>query len=418
MTKLWRKGVMYSVASFLANLGHLAFQSIIGHQLGKGSAEYGYVNATLTFTGMLGLPLLIGGATVTHYVAHFNARKDDARYQGLLSGCRKFLLWLTLCASITAILLLKPLSDFFHLPRTSLMLVALITLLGQLWVAFGNSLGQGLDWYRRLAILGLVVAVLRFTFGWLVLPRYPVAETGVLATTVSLLAYLFLLLWRKELARSSEPISPYDWEFSKYLAVAAACVVGGWCFSQGDLLVAQRNFSDLNSGAEFAFYAAAGVLGRALPNAVVPALWVLFTSRSGDSSGTVLREQLRLLGLCAGGLVVGAACLLALRGLLVRLIFGAYTPESAALVGPFACTMVFVGLIQALGMWALASRWTRMALLYGASGLLYWLALFKWGHSPGQLLHIMPIAAAAGFVLMLAAWIITMRHAHLEASPR
>ncbi len=410
VTKLWRSGVVFSVASFVAGLVHLAFQSVIGHQLGRRTGEYGYVNVTLNFIAFISLPLSIGTTAVTHYIAHFQAKGDEARFQGLLSGCRKFLFRLTLGGCVMALLFVKPLSDFFHFPRTSLMFVALITILAQLWVAFGTALCQGLAWYGRLALLGLGVAVLRLSFGGLVLMKYPVAEAGVLASTFSLLANLVLLHWRKDLARKSEPVSPYNREFALYLAVAAACVMGGFFFTQGDISVANRNFlkGDLD------FYTSAGVLGRALPNAVAPALTVLFTSRSGHSSSSLLREQLKLLGLYAAGLVVGALGLLVLRRFLVRLIFGEYTPEAAIMVGRFAATMVFVGLLQALGMWALASRWTRMALLYGASGLVYWLALLKWGKSPDQLLHLMPMSAAGGFLLMLAAWIVTMRRTHPE----
>ena len=45
-------------------------------------------------------------------------------------------------------------------------------------------------------------------------------------------------------------------------------------------------------------------------------------------------------------------------------------------------TMVFVGLLQALALWALASRWTKISLLYGVLGLGYWLALLLLGKNP------------------------------------
>src|SRR5258705_79006 len=259
MTKLWRSGVVLSVAGVVAGLGNYGFQAILGRQLDK--AEYGYVNSTLGFIGLLGLPLLIGSTSVTHYIAHFRASGDEARLQGLLAGCRKFLFRLTLAGSVAAALFLKPLSDFFHFPRSGLMLSALVCVLAGLWGAFANALCQGLGWFSRLAVIGLAMVALRLSFGGVMLLKYPVAETGVLATAAAMLAYLTLLYWRKDLARHKESISPYNREFAQYLAVGAASITGGYCFTQGDLLVGQRNFS----GAELGLYSAAGLLGRALP---------------------------------------------------------------------------------------------------------------------------------------------------------
>ena len=411
MTKLWRSGVILSFAGLLAGLGNYAFQAIIGRCLDK--AEYGYVNSTLGFIGLLGLPLGIASTSVTHYIAHFRATGDEARLQGLLSGCRKFLFRLTLAGSVAAALLVEPLSRFFHFPRQGLMFVALVCALAGLWGAFVNTLCQGLGWFGRLACITLVMMVLRLSFGAVMVIRYPVAEAGVLASGVAFLAYLISLRWRRELASKTDPVSPWNMEFAQYLAVGAAWAVGGYCLIQGDLLVAQRNFS----GRDLGLYTAAGLLGRALPMVVGPMLTVLFTSRSGHRTGSALGEQLKLLGLYAIGLATGVAGLLLLRDFWVRLIFGTYTPEAAAMVSRLAVTMAFIGLMQALGMWALASRWLKVALLYGASGLVYWLVLLTWGTSPPVMLRLMPVAAGLAFGLLFVSWLVAMRISHPGRGP-
>jgi hypothetical protein len=66
-------------------------------------------------------------------------------------------------------------------------------------------------------------------------------------------------------------------------------------------------------------------------------------------------------------------------------------------------------LLQALGTWALASRWIKISLLYGALGIGYWLALLFLGKSPGDLLHVMPIAAGIAFLTVFLVWIVAMR---------
>jgi hypothetical protein len=60
-------------------------------------------------------------------------------------------------------------------------------------------------------------------------------------------------------------------------------------------------------------------------------------------------------------------------------------------------------------MWALASRWLKISLLYGALGLVYWLALLFLGKSPANLLRVMPVAAGIVFVIIFLVWIAAMR---------
>jgi hypothetical protein len=92
-----------------------------------------------------------------------------------------------------------------------------------------------------------------------------------------------------------------------------------------------------------------------------------------------------------------------------------YTPETAAMIGQFATTMVFVGLLQTLAQWALASRWTKTAVLFGLLGIGYWLALLAMGTTPAALLHTMPVAAGAAFVILFVAWLVTWQRHHRPA---
>jgi hypothetical protein len=243
---------------------------------------------------------------------------------------------------------------------------------------------------------------LRLAFGGLLTIKIPTAEIAVLASAFMLLANLILLLWKKDLSRKTEPVSPWNAEFVQYLVVAAAFAGGTYCFTQGDLLVAQRYF--LHTGS----YAAAGIFARNLPTTVGPLLTVLFTHRSSQRHGDALREQLKLLGLYTVGLSCGAAALLLLRNFCLALLHK-YTPEAAHMILPLTITMLFVGLLQALGTWSLASRWIKISLLYGALGIAYWLALLFFGKSPDALLRVMPVAAGISFVALFSVWLVAMR---------
>jgi O-antigen/teichoic acid export membrane protein len=402
--KLLQSGIIFSAISFLTGLGNLAFQGVMGRHL-KASGDYGSANSALNgFMPLLGLLPAVAIFAVTHYIAHFNASGDSARLQGLLLGCRKSLFRLTIAGSALAIVLVKPLSAFFHY-NESLMLVTLgCTLLG-LWAALATALCQGLAWFKRLALIGFLGMTLRVLFGWFITLKWPSAETAVLATGFALLANLILLFWRKDLSLHGAPVSPWSREFVQYVVVSAAFVVGSYCFTQGDLLVMQHYFS----GGDRDAYAVAERLAFALPSTVGPLLAVLFTSRSGERGGNAVREQFKLLGLYVIGLAAGVVGLLLLRDFLVKLILGTPSAAAAEMISRLAITMAFASLLQALGTWALASRWIKISLLYGGLGIGYWLALLFLGKSPADLLRVMPVAAGTAFTALFLVWLVAMR---------
>jgi hypothetical protein len=400
---LLQSGIIFSAISFVTGLGNLAFQGVLGRHLSE-PGQYGNANSALGgLMTLLGLLPAVATFAVTHYIAHFNASGDSARLQGLLLGCRKFLFRFTIIGSMLAVIVTKPLSDFFHYDE-SLMLVTLGCALLGLWASLATALCQGLAWFKRLALIGFLAMLLRVCFGWLITFKWPSAETAVLASAFALLANLVLLFWRKDLSLHGEPVPPWNREFAQYFIVSAAFVAGNFCFFQGDYLVANKFFTK----EELDAYAAAGILARALPMTVWPLLMVLFTSRSAQRAGGVVAEQLKLFGLSGLALVFGAICLFALRAFFLK-ILGKYTPQAAEMVSPFAVTMVFVGLLQSLAYWALASRWQKTSLLYGGLGLAYWLALLVLGKTPAALLQTMFAAAGTAFAILFIVWFVILR---------
>ena len=403
---LLQSGIIFAAVSFVTGMGNLAFQGVMGRHL-NGIGQYGAANSALGgLMTLLGLLPSVATFAVTHYVAHFQASGDTARLQGLLLGCRRFLLRLTIAGSVLAVLLVNPLSNFFHYSQ-SLTLVTLGCALLGLWAALATALCQGLAWFKRLALIGFLGMSLRVGFGWFITLKWPSAETAVLASGFAFLAYVALLFWRKDLALHGTPTSPWNREFAQYLVVSTAFVVGNFCFFQGDWLVANKFFS----GAEYDAYTAAGILARSLPQTVAPLLLVLFTSRSGERKGGKLEEQLKLGALSGIGLIVGAMGLFIFRMLFLKLL-NKYTPEAAAMVGQFAAIMVLVGLLQSLAYWALASRWLKISIFYGALGIGYWLTLLVVGKTPAMLLQTMLIAAGTAFALLLITWLVTMQRHH------
>jgi O-antigen/teichoic acid export membrane protein len=401
-SKLVRSGVFYTIALFVVGLGNFAFQPLIGRHLEK--ADFGLVNVTLPLITFLSLAPQALGQAIAHYVSHFHASGDDARLQGLIAGCRRALFHLTLYGSLMAAALVVPLSAFFKYP-SGIMVVTMICVIAGFWTTFASALCSGLGWFGRMALILLGGMILRLAFGAVMLLKFQSADIGVLATGFSMLSYLALLHWRKELTSEAKPVSPWNREFAGYVAVAAAFIYGNYFFTMGDLLVTQRYFSKTEVGD----YSAAHMLAMSLPIVVNPLLSVLFTSRSAHRHASILREQLTLLGLSAVGLAVGVVGLLLLKELGVWVIFGGKDSATASMIGPLALTMAFVGLLQALGTWALASRWLKMSLAYGALGLAFWLTLLLWAKTPALMLRIMPIASGIAFTLMLICWLFTLK---------
>jgi hypothetical protein len=401
--KLWRSGIIISALGFVGGLGNYAFLAIIGRRL-KESGQFGEAVFTQNLIDLFSLPLAIVGQSLIHYVAHFRAHDDAARLQGLVAGYQKFLLHATVVVSILALVAAVPVSRFFDF-RPTLMAAAVGCVLVGFWSGYAVALCQGMAWFKRTAIIGLIAVAMRLAFGWVMTSKYPNAEVAVTATTFSLLANLALFIWRKDIMRSTEQVSPWDRDFVMFLVVAAACLGGTYLLTKGDTLVANKYFS----GADKDLYGAAGQLGRALVFTVTPMLAVVFTSRSGKRNEEAAIDQRILLLLYAGGLAVGAAGILLLKNLFVALIFGHGTPQSALMVTPLTITMAFIGLAQAIGMWSLASRWFGLSMLYGALGLAYWLTLLLLGKTPELLLKVMPIAAGVAFAVLCIAWLLQLK---------
>ena len=406
--KLWRSGIIWSVLNFLGGIGNFAFSALMARRLSKG--EFGDSSTTLAFVSFLSMLPMAAGMALVHYIAYFRGKNDDARLQGLLAGCQRFLLQITAAGCLIALLAAKPLASFFGY-RPTLMLAALAYVLVNLWSNFGISLCQGMAWFKRLAVVGVAAVGLRYAFGWIVTNKYPTAEAAVSATTFSFLANIGLLYWWKDIFRhGSERISPWTREFMQFLLVTVAYVAGNWFFLFSEELVAKKYFTK----EELDAYEFAARWGLALPGTVLPLLLVMFSSRSGGVKGR--SDQRILLGLYAAGLSCGAAAIILFRETLVRVISGKANTQAAAMLIPFTIAMTFAGLSQAISLWSLSGRWLKMALLYGGLGVVYWAALLMTGTTPGALLRVMPLGTGAAFCVLLTAWLLASRR-EAEASP-
>jgi O-antigen/teichoic acid export membrane protein len=402
--KLWRSGIFISALGFVGGLGNFWFQGIISRRL-KQSGEFGYVSNTLGLIELLSLPLAIVSTSLVHYIAHYRAHDESARLQGLLGGFQRFLLRATVAGSLIAAVAAIPVSRYFGF-RPSLAVCAIAIVIIAMWAGYAIALCQGMAWFKRLSVITLLGVTLRLIFGYIMTAQFPTAEVAVAASAVALLANLILLYWHKDIFKKGQPqVSPWDKHFVTFLIIAAACLGGTYLFTKADTLVSQRYFV----GSQLDSYTKAGLMGRSLVMVVAPLLTVVFTSRSGKQNVQSVGDQKILLGLYAIGLAAGAAVLVLFRQQFITILSGQITPEASQMLVPFTVAMAVLGLIQAIGIWSLASRWFSLSILYGALGLAYWLTLFVRGHTPADLLSTMPWAAAAAFIILCVAWLLQLK---------
>jgi hypothetical protein len=407
MKNISQSGIVFTAINFLTLLVGFGLNIIVSHQLKNQPGEWGLFQNGLSFVAFLGLPLAIATQAVTHYIARFHFNSDNERLHALLTGCRRFLLRITIVCSIAAVLLVGPVGAYFNIPRASVSMVALACVLAGFWGSFITAFCQGLGWFKRLALIALLSAIIRFAFGATIVHFSPLAEWALLASMVAYLANLVLLFWHKEFPRrTGTVVSPWSAEMIQFLVLSAACAIGSNYLSQYDNLVAQRYFGEVDRDN----YGTAAYLAHQIPTLVGPLLVVLFTHRSSrrEHRQSELGEQMKLFGIYTAGLLCNAGGLCLLKSIGLGLL-GHNNPEAAAMIAPLALSMVFIGLLQAIGTWALASHWIKISLLYGALGLAYWMVLLTFGTTPARLLHVMPIASGSAFLILFITWFFAMR---------
>lgn len=389
--------MILTIANLVAAVGNYVFQAIMGRSLPL--AEFGYLNATLALIGMLTIALTAASQAVTHHLARHQAEDRPEEVAHLKAASSSFLIYLTIACSVLALLVIKPVTDFFHVPRVTLTVVALGCILVNMWSALAMSWCAGLSRFTLLAGLTLASVAVRLVVGGAGSRAWPTAELGVGASILAGLVLVAGATWSHGgMPRPSrERIRPIlEPSFIRYLLAALAVCGGQYLFLYGDLLVAQRQLVPETLGA----YSAAGLFGRAVVWFPTPVLTVFFTARSGRPRSD--RATVKLLLLFTGLTIFGAAGVFLTREWLGQLLLGRSEPAVVVLMTRFAIAMIPVGLLQALGFYFLSARKLVACFLYGALGLAYWGTLSRWGGDPDLLVRLILLGAGSSAVLLSA----------------
>ena len=362
----------------LLALLNFAGQIVFRHNLAPG--EFGMLNALIGVIGLFLVPVW----ALRHCFDHFAPGDHDAaRLAALRAGKQPLVEIVTVGWMVPALLLCFPLMPPLGFPRASLdycLLPSVFLALGTFIVA---SMCEKENRPRLWGALLIGAAVTRIAVALWFTASQPWAEMGLAAGWAGVFV-LLIPVWRAgrfDFQWKKAAAAWHDAEFARH-ALATGCVLLGiYLFTNGDRIVAQAWFGrpqENNMGfvpwAFFDSYQTAGLLGRALLWGTQPLLLLFLVRRAGAPRTTP--ELRNLFWTYLGVLVVGGMLLVTLAHPLIWLFTGADDTEAATLIPAFAWLMMLLGLLQGIGIFALASRrypecFTLGAASLGYVGLLY-----------------------------------------------
>jgi hypothetical protein len=380
-------------------------QIIFRRELNQG--EFGTLNTALGFIGLMTVPILAMDQAFTSYVTHPSGAEPNPRLESLRASALLVTETFAWCWGGICLLLLLPVLPLFDLPRFPLQLFTLMNVLVALgavvsWTACRTS-GQFRLWAWLLALAVLARVLLALGLG----SQEPWAESGL---AVFLLAGFILLIPILRQPSTEFPLriktcrSILDRDFLLYLGATISVFLALFLFSSADRIVAQSWFgvaTDNNMGlvdwAKFDAYQTAGLLGRGLLWGTQPLLWILFAQRSLQDRTRA--ASLTFFWIYLGALVLGAILLIILANPLSWIFCGPNFAATAFFVPRFACAMVPLGILQALGIFSLASRRYPECFVLGACSVGYAFLLYFVGRQP----ELMPAYMfGGGLVAMMA----------------
>jgi hypothetical protein len=400
-------GQSLALWALIALLNFIA-QIVFRRELAPG--EFGALNTALGLIGLMTVPLLAVNLAFTHYLARHHAaraagqsaRIDSLRAAALLATETFAWIWGGLSLPLIFLLL-----SLLGLSRFSLQLFTLMNVLIALGGLVSWSVCQEGNQLRLWGWLFAASALTRVLAGAGLAWPEPWAESGLAAFLLAGFITLTPALRSRETdsaMRLKACAAVWDRDFLVYAGATFSVLLALFLFSSADRIVAQSWFgvaSDNNMGlvnwAQFDAYQTAGLLGRALLWGTQPLLWILFAQRSRVDRTDA--ASLTFFWIYLGVLLLSAILLGCLAQPLSRIFCGVDSQSTAHFVPTFAAVMIPLGLLQALGVFSLASRRYHECFVLGGCGVGYTLLLYLAGRQP----QLMPAYMFGGALVSLMA---------------
>ena len=378
--------IVWAVVALLNLIAQIVFR----RELAPG--EFGTLNTTLGTIGLMTVPLLAVNHAFTHYLARHDAEQSprlDSLRAAALPVTEAFA-WIWGALSLLLVFLLLPLLD---LPRFSLQLFTLMNILIALGSLVSWAICQGGNQLRLWAWLLAAAALARVLAGAGLARQEPWAESGLAAFLLAGFITLTPALRSREsdatrLWKACQAVwSHLDRDFLLDAGATFSVLLALFLFSSADRIVAQswfgvatNNNMGLVNWVQFDAYQTAGLLGRGILWGTQPLLWILLAERSRLHRTTP--ASLTFFWIYLGALLAGAILLGCLAQPLSLLFCGPNFQPTAHFIPTFAAVMVPLGLLQALGIFSLASRRYHECFVLGGCAVGYALLLELAGRQP------------------------------------
>ncbi len=378
--------------------------------------EFGTLNALLGIVLVLLVPFAIFSACLRR---ELEAARHAAWHPPLLN--RAALGWGMMCAVFLFMAL-----PGLQLPRSSLQFFMLLVIAAGLLAICGRPITP----VRWCLIIGVTAAVLRLVVSAWAAADWPMAESGLAAFLLAgLVAGLPAL--RDQTAPGA---LRGGWKILRpaLLPTMAASSLGFALalFTNADRIAAQLTLGTAdpdrvaNAGSNadplvfvdyrlFDDYQAAGLVARGLLWALLPLLGLFYVQRARLPRTSY--ASLRWFWIYLGALLLGALCLV-VGGPVANAVFDSHRETSSggpgALLPSFAGAFLVLGLVQAVGVFSLASKRHVECFLLAACSVGYTALLFNTGRHESLLTGVMAGGALISLALVLLVGVVRYARSH------
>ena len=352
--------------------------------------EFGTFNTALGVIGLLMVPIIALNQAFTWHLTRPHGSGQEARLEALRTSALLVTESFAWAWGVLAGLLLLFILTLLDLPRFSINLFTLLNVLIALGGLLSGVICQNTGQLRLWVWLLVSSALVRLLLALSLAAWQPWAES---ALGVFLVAGMitFVPALRSVDAEASQRLkalqTALDPAFLLDLAATFSVVLAIFLFSSADRLVAQSWFGNVNENnigyvnwPMFDAYQTAGLLGRALLWGTQPLLLALLVRRSRLDKTTA--DSLHWFWIYLGALIGGFVLLELFHQPLSELFCGRNYVSTSRLIPIFAMAMIPLGLLQGLGVFALASRRYHECFVLGGCSVGYTLLLYLAGRQP------------------------------------
>ena len=260
-----RQGVLVFAATMVLNLGGFAFHAIASRRLGV--SDYGILYTLISMCTIAAVPAALAVPVIARFAAEFRVLHDDRHVRRLIVDLVRLFGALALAYVVIALLAMRPIGAFLHVPAWTVPLVAAMGG-GMLLSSVLRAVAQGIQDYGGFARscvtdgTSKVVAVLLFTLlGFGLFGGTLGFVVGIFGGAIAVAIALYGRFGNVE-----QCAIRYDWRRIAISGVGAAAItLAGALMGSADVVLVKHFFDAEQAG----IYSAASLGGKKIGRAHV-----------------------------------------------------------------------------------------------------------------------------------------------------